>query len=334
MNNRDFLLRPYQRDAVEAIIAGFGEYRSQLLVHPTGGGKTIVFTTVANHYQPGRTLIVAHREELLTQAHDKAQLLTGLEVAVEKAESRASLDAPIVVASIQTLSRRQSFPRDHFRLVVIDEAHHARADSYRRAIDYFDAAFLLGVTATPDRGDKRSLADIFENVAHQTTLVDLIRDGYLSRIRVKTLPVRVDMRGARVLAGDFDENDSGRAIERHLSKIADILARDFQPQDPRLSAALQCPEHFAVLCRERGLRAEHVDGESRDRHEILARFHSGETMLASNAMRWTEGFDEPSVILSCPCGQRRFAPFWRSKSYEAPVCTLERIICWSSICFR
>jgi superfamily II DNA or RNA helicase len=180
-----FELRPYQREAVEAIIKGFGEFRRQLRVCPTGGGKTIEFAALAGHYQPGKTLIIAHRDELIEQARDKVFRFTGLYPDVEKAQARASLNAPIVVASVQTLCRRATFPPDHFRLVVVDEAHHVLSESFQRVLSGFSGAYVLGVTATPDRSDQKLLSDYFENVAAETTLIDLIKGGYLARIRVK-----------------------------------------------------------------------------------------------------------------------------------------------------
>ena len=193
VNRNSFALRPYQREAIEATIKGFGEFRRQLIVCPTGGGKTLLFAKIAEHYQPGRTLVLAHREELLEQARDKILGATGTVAEIEAAERTASLDAPVVVASVQTLTRehrRRRFAPDHFALIVVDEAHHAIAESYQRVLGYFEDARVLGVTATPDRGDKRPLGDYFENVAHETTLVDLISDGYLCRVRVKTIPIR------------------------------------------------------------------------------------------------------------------------------------------------
>ena len=154
-------LRGYQVEAFNAITNGFGEFQKQLAVKPTGSGKTILFAKLAEHYQPRRTLVLAHREELISQAVDKIRKATGLVADVEMGSSRASLDAPVVVASVQTLmreNRRERFPRDHFGLVVVDEAHHVLANSYLSVMNHYDEyAFVLGVSATPDRGDKKNL---------------------------------------------------------------------------------------------------------------------------------------------------------------------------------
>jgi superfamily II DNA or RNA helicase len=294
-------LRPYQREAVAASIRGFEQYRRQLLVSPTGGGKTVMFASLAEHYQPERTLVIAHRDELIEQARDKIARVTRLSPEIEKAESRASLEAPVVVASIQTLGRRLPFAADHFGLIVIDEAHHVLAQTYQRTLAHFNGTRVLGVTTTPDRGDKRLLADYFENIAHETTLVDLIRDGYLARIRVKTIPLQVDLSRVHLVAGDFDASEAGHCLEPHLEAIADAVAVECAHRKTLAFLPLcAISERFAAMCRERGIAAEHVDGTSTDRKGILERFRTGETTLVSNAQLWTEGFDEPSIDCILP----------------------------------
>src|SRR5689334_17118928 len=115
----------------------------QLVVMPTGAGKTIVFAKLAERLQPKRTLILAHREELIDQAVDKIAKATGIFAQKEKAEHRASLMAPIVVASVQTMIRRlDKWPADHFAQVVVDEAHHALADTYQTVLAHFNAKVL------------------------------------------------------------------------------------------------------------------------------------------------------------------------------------------------
>jgi len=293
-------LRPYQRAAHEAITRGFGEYQRQLAVIPTGGGKTILFAALANHYQPKRTLVLAHREELISQAVDKIERTTGLHADVEMADSRASHDAPVVVASVQTLmreQRRSRWPRDHFGLIVVDESHHLLAQSYVSTLGHFDQnAFVLGVTATPDRGDKRNLADYFENIAYEISLLDLIKEGWLAPIKVKTIPLGIDLRGVRTIAGDYNADDLGHALEPYLECIAAIIADNHA--DRKILSFLpliSCSKKFVELCRAQGLAAEHVDGTSPDRRDILQRFSEGRTRLLSNAMLLTEGYDEPSI---------------------------------------
>lgn len=189
-------LRPYQREAHDAILDKWasGEQRL-LLVLPTGTGKIIVFSKVvescvrAGH----RVLILAHRGELLSQAADKIKASTGLMCSVEKAQE-SSLDSfyRVTVGSVQTLMREnrlKQFAADHFDTIIIDEAHHAVSDSYKRILDYFDQARVLGVTATPDRGDMRNLGTIFDSLAYEYSLPKAIKEGYLVPIKAMTIPL-------------------------------------------------------------------------------------------------------------------------------------------------
>jgi len=159
--------RPYQLECLDAVANGWKEFRRQLIVVPTGGGKTVIFSKLAA-VNAGRTLILAHREELIDQAVAKLRAATGIEAEKDKAEHIAELDARVVVASVQTLmreNRMNRWPQDHFDLVVCDEAHHAISPSWRGVLSRFDEhARVLGVTATPDRGDKKNLGVYFENV--------------------------------------------------------------------------------------------------------------------------------------------------------------------------
>ena len=292
-------LRAYQREALDSIRKGFVEFDRQLGILPTGAGKTVVFSRLASDLQPRRTLILAHREELITQAADKLLQSTGIVAGIERGDDLAPLDAPVVVASVQTLmreQRRSRWPKDHFGLVVVDEAHHVLADSYLNTLRHFDGhAKVLGVTATPDRGDKKNLGRYFQNVACEVTLLDLIRQNWLSPIRVKTVPLQVDLRGVRTTAGDYNADDLGHALEPYLEGIADVLAEHRHRKTLVFLPLIAVSKQFAELCRERGLAAEHVDGQSGTRQETLERFRRDEIRVLTNAMLLTEGYDEPSV---------------------------------------
>lgn len=292
-------LRAYQMKARHDIHKGFEDFDRQLAVVPTGGGKTIIFSRLADDIQPQRTLILAHREELITQAVDKLRNSTGLQAQVEMGEDRASLDAPVVVASVQTLmreKRRERWPRNHFGLVVVDEAHHALADSYLNTLGHFhDHAKVLGVTATPDRGDKKNLGKYFENIACEITMLDLVKQGWLSPIKVKTVPLELSLRGVRTKAGDFSADDLGHALEPYLEKIADVLVEHRHRKTLVFLPLIAVSKRFAQICRDRGLLAEHVDGQSTERQAALERFKRDETRILTNAMLLTEGYDEPSI---------------------------------------
>ena len=220
-------LRPYQSEAVAAILGQWDAgVKSTLLVLPTGTGKTIVFSKVVEERvrRGGNVLILAHREELLRQAGDKLAASTGLASALEKAESSAA-DAweNVTVGSVQTLqgeARLARFAPDHYDTIVVDEAHHAVSPSYRRVLDHFPGARVLGVTATADRGDRRSLGEVFDTIAYEYTLPRAIRDGYLSPIRALTLPLEMDLRGVKTQNGDYQAAALGSTLEPYLAGIA------------------------------------------------------------------------------------------------------------------
>jgi superfamily II DNA or RNA helicase len=171
-----FQLRPYQNEAIEAIRRAFLQgARSALAVLPTGAGKTVLFAELCRRAGARRTLIVVHRHELLTQAAKKIEGIAGLAPGIEQGKQRAAAEDSVVVASIQSLAKGRQIADGRFGLCVIDEAHHAAALSYRQVLKRLAPAYLLGVTATPDRDDQHHLSSVFETVAYSLTLFDLIK---------------------------------------------------------------------------------------------------------------------------------------------------------------
>ena len=291
-------LRPYQQSAIVAVSSGWSEWQRQLIVLPTGAGKTIVFSSIVAD-EPGRSLVIAHREELVDQAIEKLHKARGVLAQKEKANHRASLTAKTVVASVQTLGARLTkWPADHFSLVVVDEAHHALAATWKKVIDHFcgGGARLLGVTATPDRGDKKALAEVFENVAFEVNLVEMVRDGFLCPIRVQHLPVEVDLNKVRTQAGDFRADDAGLAVGAVIEEIADATVG--HAWDRKLIVFLPLckeSENFATLLNARGIESRHIAGDSPDRAEILRWFAEPGPKALCNASLLLEGFDQPDV---------------------------------------
>ena len=198
---------------------------------PTGCGKTIVFAKVTEECvrQGNRVLILAHRGELLEQAADKIEKATGLVCATEKAEETCLGSwFRITVGSVQSLmreSRLSRFPEDYFNTIIIDEAHHCISDSYQRVLQHFPDARVLGVTATPDRGDMKNLGQVFESLAYEYTLPRAIKEGYLSPIKAVTIPLKVDLTGVGVQSGDFKAGDLGTALDPYLEGIADEMGK-------------------------------------------------------------------------------------------------------------
>lgn len=296
-------LRPYQQGARDAIHTEWenGHTRT-LLVLPTGTGKTIVFASVAaDQVRAGdRVLILAHRGELLEQAADKLQRSTGLVSAVEKAESTC-LNSwfRVVVGSVQTLQRTarlERFPRDYFGTIIIDEAHHAITDGYRRILDYFESAKVLGVTATPDRGDMRNLGEVFDSLAYEYKLTDAIKEGYLCKIMAQTIPLQLDISSVTLSGGDYAVADLGTALDPYLEQIAAEMAVRCKGRKTVVFLPLiRTSQKFRDLLNAKGFRAAEVNGQSADRKEVLADFDAGKYNVLCNSMLLTEGWDCPSV---------------------------------------
>lgn len=302
ISNRRLKLRPYQEKAVSSVEKEWQEGRRKtLLCMATGTGKTVCFAAVAEDAvrKGGRVLVLAHRGELLDQAKEKIERMAHLSCGIEKAESTTTDDYyPIVVGSVQTMTRDKRLngfnPRE-FSTVIVDEAHHALSDTYRKVLDYFDAD-VLGVTATPDRGDKKSLGQFFDSIAFSYSIADAIHDGYLCKIKAITIPLKVDITGVSTQSGDYNAGELGGALAPYLSKIADEMANYCKGRKTVVFLPLiATSQRFRDLLLARGFRAAEVNGQSADRAEILEAFENGEYDVLCNSMLLTEGWDCPSV---------------------------------------
>lgn len=296
-------LRPYQSEAKTAVFEQWNEGKNKtLVVLPTGCGKTIVFAKITEECvkQGKRVLILAHRGELLDQATDKLRKATGLESAVEKAE-QTCLGSwfRVVVGSVQTLMREKrltNFDNDYFDTIIIDEAHHAISDSYTKILDYFSQAQVLGVTATPDRGDMKNLGQVFDSLAYEYTLPKAIKEGYLSPIKAVTIPLKLDLSGVATQAGDFKASDIDTALDPYLYSIADEMQKYCKDRKTVVFLPLvKTSQKFRDILNSKGFKAAEVNGESHDRAEILSDFDSGKYNVLCNSMLLTEGWDCPSV---------------------------------------
>lgn len=296
-------LRPYQAEARDAIFREWDKGNDKtLLVLPTGTGKTIVFSDVTQECvrRGERVLILAHRGELLDQAADKLKRSTGLVAAVEKAEQSCQGSwYRVVVGSVQTLMREKrlaGFSQDYFDDIIIDEAHHAISDSYQRVLEHFSAAKVLGVTATPDRGDMRNLGQIFDSLAYEYTLPRAIKEGYLSPIKAVTIPLKLDLSGVAMQSGDFKASDIDTALDPYLYQIADEMINYCKDRKTVVFLPLiKTSQKFRDILNSKGFRAAEVNGESADRAEILRDFDAGKYNVLCNSMLLTEGWDCPSV---------------------------------------
>ena len=227
-------LRPYQREAVETTWKMFeGEYRRLLGVAATGAGKTVMFASLAGRVceRAGSTLILADQNELITQAVERVWQTIRVEAQVEQGPVKADRDAPIVVSTIQSMSRRLSrWPADTFELIIADEADKSAATSWARTMKHFGDAErtlnpgdrttrILGVTATPNRADRRNIMDFFEAKAFDIDLFELIRQGYLAPITVQTVPLQIDIRAVGQKKGDYDAAELAVTLAPHFTEI-------------------------------------------------------------------------------------------------------------------
>lgn len=301
-----FALRPYQQEALDSVVDNRAKgVTKQLVVLPTGAGKTVIFShlpKVADNILP--MLVLAHRGELLTQAQEKILWSNPeLDIQIEKAEQHAD-HCDVVVASVPTLGRAESqrilkYPKNYFNSIVIDEAHHAAAQSYRRILDYFNAPFILGVTATPQRSDSVRLTDVFQEIVYYKTIQDLIKDGYLCRLvgyRVKT---DTDISEVETNNGDYIASQLEETINNPTRNATVVAAyEEIVPGAKAIvfASGIAHAEALALSFKHK-VSTELLLGSTsdEDRKNILSRFKTGETKVLINVGVLTEGFDEPSV---------------------------------------
>jgi superfamily II DNA or RNA helicase len=298
-------LRPYQVEALAAIedAAQRGQ-RRQLIVLPTGTGKTVIFCELIRR-RPGRVLVLVHRNELIDQTIEKLALIApDLAVGVVKAE-RDEHTAPVVIASVQTVSREARLQRiaADFDVIIVDEAHHATADSYGRVLAHLgeiDGPLVLGFTATPYRGDGDSLLQVFPEIVYQRPLLEMIRAGYLSDLRALRVQLAVDFNDLHTRAGDFIDRECADLLR--AGNAAELVAAAYREHAPGRRGLVFVPtvelaEDFAAASSACGISAETVNGETPlpVRRDLLRRFRAGDVQVIVNCAVLTEGYDEPSV---------------------------------------
>lgn len=296
-------LRPYQAEARDAILREWSAGNQKtLLVLPTGTGKTIVFASVVQNQvkHGGRALIMAHRGELLDQAADKLQDACGLDSVLEKAESSSlGSNVPVTVGSVQSLAqpkRLAQFPQDYFSDIIIDEAHHCLSDSYQRVLEHFPAAHILGVTATPDRGDQRNLGQYFDSKAYEYSMTKAIRQGFLCPIKAQMIPLELNIRDVGMSNGDYAVGEIGTALDPYLEQIAVEMTHYCHGRKTVVFLPLiKTSQKFCDLLNRSGLRAAEVNGNSDDRAQVLQDFEAGRYDVLCNSMLLTEGWDCPTV---------------------------------------
>ncbi len=283
-------LRPYQKNFCDAVLKDLNEHQHVLGVLPTGSGKTICASELIKQFKYP-SLFLADAKELVYQAADKIQKWTGVIPDVEMGDSKASGNSQITVGTTQSLARRldKYYPED-ISLIIIDEAHrNTLGFQALRVLNYFSRAKVVGITATPYRSDKKLLSSFYEKISYEIGLFELIADGFLSRIVVKSVPIDVDLKSVRSKGGDYDEGDLAKALSPHLLQCAELLKEHAGNRKTVVFLPLvETSKLFCKLCCDIGLKAVHVDGN--DRNALQS-----DWQVICNASLLTTGWDEPSV---------------------------------------
>jgi superfamily II DNA or RNA helicase len=297
-------LRPYQRDVIEQIDGAVAAGRRRIiLTAPTGSGKTVIAATIIETATRAgmRVLVLAHRREILTQTAAKLaqhKIYPGIIMAEVKSRPRELVQ----LASIQTLwirakQKKISLPPADW--IIVDECHHAPAMTYTAVINSYPHAVLLGLSATPTRGDGRGLGGIFDTMIETPQVPELIELGFLVRTRTYA-PINPDLRGVQTKLGDYAENELAERMDK-AKLVGDIVTHWHKYGERRKTVVFAVNVAHSVHIRNEflksGVRAEHIDGGTPliERDATLRRLASGEIELVTNCMVLTEGFDSPSI---------------------------------------
>jgi superfamily II DNA or RNA helicase len=298
-------LRSYQTKVIEDFDRVIADGKRRIiLVCPTGGGTTVIGAAIIRRLHEMRrgVLVLAHRREIITQTSAKLRA-HGIPHGIIQAGVQPRQLEHVQIASIQTLwvramhmGRMELPPAD---LLVIDECHHAPAETYRKIIDAYPDAILLGLTATPCRGDGRGLGGIFDAIVECPQVAELIQQGHLVKTRVYA-PPEPDLKGVRVQAGDYVENQLADRMDQP-KLIGDIVTHWHRYGERRKTVCFAVNVRHSVHLKDEfirsGVKAEHIDGGTpkAERDATLARLASGEIELVTNCMVLTEGWDMPEV---------------------------------------
>lgn len=307
---RPFQLRPYQKLAVASVVERYRAHERRMLLYlPTGAGKTVIATHIIQalreNFRLGRALFVAHRREILDQTvRTLAQHLPGLRVEVEQGERSAEGGADITVASVQSLLRRKDrYDPRCFDLIICDECHRALAPSWDQVISYFwsqagERTVLLGMTATPRRSDGRSVQEFFGEAAFEISRTALEDLGYLVPMQYFTVQGDLKLDQVQQSGGDFQVAALSRVMDSPAHRALAVKAWLEQGAGKKtlvFCAGVEHARHLADDLRGLGVRAETIDGKTKDRDRLLARFQAGDIQVLTNYGVLTEGFDEPSI---------------------------------------
>lgn len=303
---KSIVLRDYQQEATESCLNDLKKHRSSLIVLATGLGKTILFCKLVEQWE-GRVLVLAHLEELLQNARDDLRSITGEAIGTERGNEHHEGER-IVVGLIQSVrSRLHHFRPNHFSLVIIDEAHHAASKDYRRVIDYFSGAKVVGLTATDGRTDGKELP--FETCSYRMGIFEGVEQGYLVPIRGQRVVIEsINLSRVKRKAdgeGDFDDAALDDEMVKGANAIADVLVLDY-PFDKGILFFPGCASAklTAELLNEREPdSAVYIDGTitGRERRALVDLLKSGQRRWLCNVGIATEGFNWPDASIVGMC---------------------------------
>jgi len=297
-------LRPYQQTLADATRKAFGEGKSRpLIVLSTGGGKTVVFSYIASNAtrKQNRVWIIAHRKELIRQAGNTLAEF-GVLHGIIKSGTAPSPNELVHVASVQTLVGKVGKIGSP-DLIIIDECHHATSGSYRKILDAYPSAKVIGVTATPCRLDGKGLGDVFDHLIEGPPLKWLTENGYLSPARYFAPPAVAELAGVKITRGDYDAKELAVAMNKptitgdavkHYQRICD--------GQPMLvfCVSVQHAKDVAAEYRNAGYRAEHVDGNlsDDDRDDRIQGLATGKWQIITSCELIGEGLDVPVCVVA------------------------------------
>lgn len=287
-------LRPYQDNAIRDIRDAYrSNYNAPLLVLPTGAGKTIVFTWIAAN-STKRVLILVHRIELLRQTSDKLTQF-GVDHGLISPKYRPQYHKRVQVASVQTLVNRMDCI-DHPDLIIIDEAHHATAGTWRKVLNEFSCR-RLGVTATPIRTDGTGMGEVFDKIVEGPTVSELIELGYLTEPKIYAPKTQIDLSGVKMRGGDYAKGDLANAMDKPtITGDAVSYYRKLADGVPAVAfcVSVDHAKHVAADFASAGYGAEAVYGGHPERDRILSQLGDGVDIVCSCDLI-SEGTDIPAI---------------------------------------
>lgn len=323
MTNK-IILHPYQKEAINIVIKNFNSGKTDFLVTlPTGSGKTEIFLEVIGKFLESKTnghaMILVHRDELIKQAYNRARNKLDCSIGIVKAKQN-EINNDLIVASVQTLSREKRLNQIPVQgLLIIDEAHHAVANSYQKIIRHLKEQnpnlSHFGVTATPYRGDKLTLRTVYNNIVYSKSPIYMIKNGYSAPIKAIEIKTNVNMDSVHLQMGDFKTNELTQVV--NVENRNQLIVDAFKEKCKDRKALAYCVDvaHTKALSkkfRDAGFSSDIIVGETpiEERTKIYENFRDDDIDVLCNCQVLTEGYDERSVNAILVCRPTQSKPLY------------------------